>query len=182
MFSSESCLHALFRLAHGTKQLAQQMAYWFCIDRSIHSMCIMNEPIVNERGCLIDGYVNEAIIKQHRLQFDHTFAITFSSRPNDSIIFRSRFKIGKIVYHSLSYTLAKQSSSYNVCISNCNCMKGKCFGKIVFFFPIKTNFFFFFLFILVVNLLIFPLIFKEMKTYLVGTNVLTLTIFLLIQI
>ena len=34
MFSVESCLHGLYKLAHGTKDIGQQIAYWYTIHRA----------------------------------------------------------------------------------------------------------------------------------------------------
>lgn len=107
MFGAESCLNGLFKLAHGTKNLGQQIAYWYVIDRSIHSISIKHQPPIDQYPRFIDGYINENVISKYKQQFDHTFLTKFSSHADNSIIFRSRYKTRMIVYHSLSYSLCK---------------------------------------------------------------------------
>jgi hypothetical protein len=143
MFGSESCLHGLYKLAHGTKHLGEQIAYWYTIHRAIHSLSITNQPSVVHHGHLIDGYIDEQIIQQYQQQFDHAFFLKFSCMSDRSVVFRSRYKIGLITYHSLLYSFRKQSSSFNVCVSNSHCSKKKCFGEVVFFFSYQDELFLF---------------------------------------
>jgi hypothetical protein len=142
MFGSESCLHGLYKLAHGTKHLGEQIAYWYTIHRAIHSISIKNQPSVIRHEYLMDGYINERVIQKYKQQFDHEFFLKFSCSSDRSVI-RSRYKIGLIIYHSLLYSFRKKSSSFNVCISNRNCPKKKCFGEIVFFFSYQNELFLF---------------------------------------
>ncbi|CAF1139045.1 unnamed protein product, partial [Didymodactylos carnosus] len=85
MFSSESCLHGLYKLAHGTKHLGEQIAYWYTIHRAIHSMSIKNQPGIIHNGCLIDGYIDEFIIQKYQQQFDNAFFLKFFCSPDRAL-------------------------------------------------------------------------------------------------
>ncbi|CAF4160906.1 unnamed protein product [Rotaria magnacalcarata] len=98
MFGSESCLHGLYKLAHGTRHVGGQIAYWYTIHRSIHSMSIKNQPTAIRHPHFMNGYIDERIIKK-------------------SVVFRSRYKTGLVVYHSLSHSFRKQSSSFNLLVT-----------------------------------------------------------------
>ncbi|CAF1563822.1 unnamed protein product [Rotaria magnacalcarata] len=118
MFGSESCLHGLYKLAHGTRRVGGQIAYWYTIHRSIHSMSIKNQPTAIRHPHFMNGYIDERIIKKYKQQFDHEFFLTFSCSSSDrSVVFRSRYKTGLVVYHSLSHSFRKQSSSFNLLVT-----------------------------------------------------------------
>ncbi len=143
MFGSESCLHGLYKLAHGTRNLADQVAYWYTIHRSIHSMSIQRHSTMTFHEYLMDGYIDENIIKKYSHEFQNLFLLKFSCSYNNSVLFRSRYKKGLIVYHSISYSFRKQSCSFNVCVNSSTCSKRKCFGEIIFFFSYQCQEFLF---------------------------------------
>lgn len=89
----------------------------------------------------MEGYVDGQRIQEYQQQFDRLFYRTFACSADKSVLFRSRFRTGVVVYHSLVYSLRKQSSSFNVCVSNTSCPKKKCFGEIVFFFSYRNELF-----------------------------------------
>ena len=66
MFGSESCLHGLYKLAHGTRRIDEQIAYWYTIHRSIHSMLVQHQTSVIVGDYLMDGYLNETIIQKYK--------------------------------------------------------------------------------------------------------------------
>ena len=144
MFGSESCLHGLYKLAHDTRRIAEQIAYWYTIHRSVHSMSVQHQTNTIVGDYLMDGYLNEAIIQKYKQQCENLFHLKYSCSAN--ILYRSRYKAGLIVYHSVSYSFRKQSSSFNIRINNNNRPKKKCFGKILFFFSFKAESFSFLLF------------------------------------
>jgi hypothetical protein len=143
MFGSESCLHGLYKLTHGTRNIAEQIAYWYTIHRSVHSMSIQGQSNVILRDYLMDDYIDESIVQKYNQEFKNLFYVKFSCSSNNSIFIRSRYKKGLIVYHSISYSFRKRSSSFNVCINNTNCSKKKCFGEIIFFFSYQNELFLF---------------------------------------
>ncbi|CAM4834770.1 unnamed protein product [Rotaria magnacalcarata] len=73
MFGSESYLHGLYKLAHGTKQIGEQIGYWYTIHRAIHSWSIRKQPATIHHGHFMDGYINESVITKYKQQFQHSF-------------------------------------------------------------------------------------------------------------
>ena len=134
MFGSESFLHGLYKLAHGTKDIGRQISYWYVISRAVHVQSRHNNLINNDRSRVLGSYMDESVIKHHTGHFFNTFLREFCCSPDDSVIFYSRYKIGFITYHSLAYSARKSSSSFNVCVDNGCCIKKICYGKIVLFF------------------------------------------------
>jgi hypothetical protein len=159
MFGSESCLHGLYKLAHGTRNIAEQIAYWYTIHRSVHSMSIQHQANGIIRDYLMDGYIDESIIQKYNQQFENLFYLKFSFSSDKSILFRSRYKKELIVYHSISYSFRKRSSSFNVCVTNSDCSKKSVLAKLSSFSHSKVNLSSFFLFIHVHNLIYFLLLF-----------------------
>ncbi|CAF4082654.1 unnamed protein product, partial [Rotaria magnacalcarata] len=110
MFGSESCLHGLYKLAHGTRRVGGQIAYWYTIHRSIHSMSIKNQPTAIRHPHFMNGYIDERIIKKYKQQFDHEFFLTFSCSSSDrSVVFRSRYKTGLVLLVTESLEKCLQS-------------------------------------------------------------------------
>ncbi|CAF1150085.1 unnamed protein product [Rotaria sordida] len=142
MFGSESCLHGLYKLAHGTKHIGQQIAYWYTVHRAIHSMSIEKQLDISDHGNFMDGYIDELIIKKYKQQFDHAFFLKFSCLSDESVVFRSRYKIGLIVDQHLSMWSERVNSFYflvdkdidNFFIFPCTALRSKCF-----FFPFRDD-------------------------------------------
>ena len=143
MFGPESYLRGLYRLSHGNRQIGQQIAYWYTTHLTIHSMSIRKQLDIVHHGHFMDGYIDDLTIKKYKEHFDYSFFQKFFCLPDESVIYRSRYKIGLAVYHSLIYSFRKQSSSYKVCANNCDCSKKLCYGEIVFFFSHRNNMFLF---------------------------------------
>ncbi|CAF2042228.1 unnamed protein product, partial [Rotaria magnacalcarata] len=146
MFGSESCLHGLYKLAHGTKNIGEQVAYWYTIHRHVHFISFPNQRDINHQGHFMDHYVDERVIQDYKVQYQNAFFRTFSCQLDEFVVYRSRYKIELIVYHSLSYSLKRKSSSFNVCVTNDNCPNGICYGTVVFYFTYRREMFLFLLY------------------------------------
>lgn len=142
MFACESFLHELYKLAHGTRNIGAQIAHWYAIDRAVQSISAQRHGNQSFHGKLLNNYLDQRVVGRFREQFDQVFNRQFHISSVNLVALRSRYKSGPIMYHSLSYSLCKQSTSYNVCVCNSQCPKNICFGKIVFFFMYKSEPFF----------------------------------------
>ncbi|CAF4111990.1 unnamed protein product [Rotaria magnacalcarata] len=80
MFGSESCLHGLYKLAHGTKNIGEQVAYWYTIHRHVHFISFPNQRDINHQGHFMDHYVDERVIQDYKIViFKFCFYLLLSS-------------------------------------------------------------------------------------------------------
>ena len=178
MFGSESFLHGSYRLSHGTRRIEQRIAYWYTIHCAIHSMSIRKQLGVDHHGHFMDGYIDDFTIKKYKEHFDYSFFQKFFCLSNESVNYRSRYKTGPVVYHSLIYSFRKQPSSYNVCVNGCDCPKKLCYGEIS---RIDIICFCFSFLILILCLKYFHLLFKLINIYLCDLNSLIVFILLFLR-
>ena len=142
-FTLESSLHNLGRLAHGTLSLGDQIAFWYCVDRHFHSTSIeYSSDMYEKQSLIIDYYFDNELYCAYQKQFEALFLRDFSCALGPSVTLAARYSLGLVVFHSLSYTLRKESTSFRVYVSNMACPKLKCFGEILFFFRYCNNQFF----------------------------------------
>ncbi|CAF1571165.1 unnamed protein product [Rotaria magnacalcarata] len=145
LFSTESYLHHLYKLAHGTVALAQQMAHWHTINRCLQATDNkFSSKLFETKKFLEKNFFNHNVKRQFKEEFKKCFVEYFGVESISSIKFYSRYQDGLIVYHSLSYTNKKKSSSYNVSIMNQSNARTSTTGQIIFFFEYNNGSFAFF--------------------------------------
>ncbi|CAF4403867.1 unnamed protein product [Rotaria magnacalcarata] len=145
LFSTESYLHHLYKLAHGTVALAQQMAHWHTINRCLQATDNkFSSKLFETKKFLEKNFFNHNVKRQFKEEFKKCFVEYFGVESISSIKFYSRYQDGLIVYHSLSYTNKKKSSSYNVSIMNQSNARTSTTGQIIFFFEYNNGNFAFF--------------------------------------
>jgi hypothetical protein len=147
LYASESCLQVFDKLAHGSVNLGDQIAFWWCVYRQINSRKTQYcSKSLTEEHLIIDNFFDYNTFNNYAQEFYLVFNQVFGQFPDATFKYYSRYQRGLITYHSLLYTRRQNSNSYSVCVQDkTNPMKLVTFyGQILFFFYIKNEPFFFF--------------------------------------
>lgn len=147
LYASESCLQIFEKLAHGSVNLGEQIAFWWCVYRQIHSKKTQYcSKLLTEKRFIIDNFFDYNIFNNYAQEFYLVFNKVFGHFPDATLKCYSRYIYGVINYHSLSYSRRQNSNSYSVCVQDkTNPLKLViCYGEILFFFYVKNEPFFFF--------------------------------------
>ena len=140
MFSTESFLHHLSKLAHGSVALGEQMSFWYTIDRHIHSKKTRYSFDLYEKRIMYeDKFLNHQIHIRFQDIFRTCFLRLFDIAPDESVRYSSRFQSGFIVFHSLCYSNRKSSVSFNVCVWDEFSTRLTCAAEIIFFFRFRND-------------------------------------------
>ncbi|CAF2853088.1 unnamed protein product [Rotaria sp. Silwood2] len=146
LFSTESCLHHIEKLSHGSISLGQQISYWWCIHRQMNSRKMINRPTLFTKAELIlDSFFVYGVLENYRQEFHLVYNQTFGELPSPSMKFYSRYVHGLIVYHSTSYSRRNNCNSFSVLIDarNSRGERVNCFGQILFYFYVDNRPFYF---------------------------------------
>ncbi|CAF1928317.1 unnamed protein product [Rotaria magnacalcarata] len=145
LLSTESYLHHLHKLAHGTISLGQQMAHWHMVDRHLQTSKIkFSATLFETKKFLEKTFFNYNVKDMFEEEFTKCFLEYFGIVPVDTIKYYSRYQSGLTIYHSISYSKRKTSSSYNVSIIDDSNAKRSITGQIIFFFEFNGKNFLFF--------------------------------------
>lgn len=147
MFASESCLQEFEKLAHGSVLLSEQICFWWCIFRQIHSKEVRyTSKLFTDEQLIVDNFLDYKNLKNYQQEFYLAFNQIFGEFPDISFKYYSRYQCGLIVYHSLLYTRRQNSNSYSVCtIDESNPAQLVLhYGHILFFFYVNHEPYFFF--------------------------------------
>ena len=134
MFPLESQLHYLRKLAHSTNSLAQQVAFWYTVDKRLKTTNKYTIDLLTKQQLRRDRFFDEAIFIRYQSEFRNAFYLFFGHNIDSSLEYASRFQCGIQLYHTLAYSRKQNTVSYRICVHNARCIKQICCGEIVFFF------------------------------------------------
>ena len=145
MFTIETSLHHLGKMAHGTVSLGEQISFWYSIDRHLDSKKVRRTPNIFLQNYLFDDkFFDQSIAHKYNQRFMDSFSHFFGHTDDGDIRLSDRFRSGICVFHSIAYKLRKRTVNFRVCIYNSSSSKLVCFGEIVFFFRYHNENFLFF--------------------------------------
>ncbi|CAF3384668.1 unnamed protein product [Rotaria sp. Silwood2] len=118
MFPFESQLHYLRKLAHGTNSLAQQVAFWYTVDKRLNMTNKYTIDLLTLQQLRHDPFFDEDVRIRYQGKFRHAFYLFFDQTIDSSLEYASRLQFGIQLYHSLSYSRKKNTASYRICVPN----------------------------------------------------------------
>lgn len=140
LFAFESCMYEFEKLAHGSTLLCQQISFWWCVFRQIHSReAGYSSNLLTDEQLISDHFFNDDVLNNYRQEFHLVYNQMLGEFPNSSLRYYSRYQRGLIIYHSMSYSRRGNSSSYDVCLKDdSNPMQLVLYyGQILFFFYVN---------------------------------------------
>ncbi|CAF2795137.1 unnamed protein product [Rotaria sp. Silwood2] len=139
MFTFESQLHYLRKMAHGTTSLAQQIAFWYTIDKKLNTKKKYSVDLLTKQELRRDIFFDNNIRILYQQAFQNACHLFFGLHIDHVVEYISRFGSGLKMYHSLAYLRKRSTASHRVCVPNPRCTKKICFGEIIFFFSYRQE-------------------------------------------
>ena len=145
MFSTESYLHHISKLSHGSIAIGEQIAYWHTINRYLHLKTTkFSSNLFKKRNLICDNFFNLSIRHQYQEAFDECFLRIFGVEANSKIQFFSRYERNFLIYHSLSYSNRKRSNSFIATVQDNSSCRNSSTAEMLFFFRSHDEDFVFF--------------------------------------
>ncbi|CAF3803955.1 unnamed protein product [Rotaria sp. Silwood1] len=116
MFTFESQLHYLRKMAHGTTSLAQQIAFWYTIDRKLNTRKKYSVDLLTKQELRRDIFFDNSIRILYQQAFQNACHLFFGLHIDHVIEYISRFESGLKMYHSLAYLRKRSTASYRIFI------------------------------------------------------------------